>query len=186
MLDGDLANVGRAYESTDRTFLLSTKEVQGYLFLSLATGKRNEVAHAQYASQLRQSRTDPLATAQTMLSAFLLDQMLTSESGSSLFLSIWSRLRTDCNEIFHWLKNPAQFVSAHPTWFSTFRVTEHPIFLRPFPLLSRATPKMAVRYSPRWRAPLMFMQPGSILPSTQHMQQNAAMPDERPSYDDLF
>jgi hypothetical protein len=88
ILDGDLTNVGRAYENTDR--------------------KRNEVAHAQYASQLSQSRTDPLAIAQTMVSAFLLDQTLTSESGLSLFLSIWSRLRTDCSEIFHWIKNPGQ------------------------------------------------------------------------------
>lgn len=153
------------------------QEVQVHLFLSWAIGKRNEVAHAQYASQLRQSRTDPLATAQTMVSAFLLDQMLTSESGLSLFLSIWSRLRTDCNEIFHWLKNPAQFVSAHPTGFLTFRVIEYPISLRLFLLLSRATPRMAVRYSPLWRAPLTFMQLGSILPS---MQQNAVKPDERP------
>ncbi|KAF8955056.1 hypothetical protein BDZ97DRAFT_346051 [Flammula alnicola] len=88
VLDGDLTNVGGAYEHADR--------------------KRNEVAHAQYAAQLSQDRTNPLATAQTMLSAFLLDQMLTSESGLSLFLSIWSRLRTDCSEIYHWVKNPGQ------------------------------------------------------------------------------
>lgn len=75
------------------------------------SGKRNEVAHAQYAAQLRQDRVDPLATAQTMLSAFLLDQMLSSESGLSIFLSIWARLRTDCNEIYHWVKNPGQSVS---------------------------------------------------------------------------
>lgn len=106
VLDGDLTNVGRAYESADR--------------------KRNEVAHAQYASQLRQSRTDPLAAAQTMLSAFLLDQMLTSESGSSLFLSIWSRLRTDCNEIFHWLKNPGQF--AVPSVISCYAENGSTIF----------------------------------------------------------
>ncbi|KDR77315.1 hypothetical protein GALMADRAFT_139308 [Galerina marginata CBS 339.88] len=89
VLDGDLINIGKAYESADR--------------------KRNEVAHAQYAAQLRQSRTDPLAVAQTMVSSFLLDQMLTSESGLSFFLSIWSRLRTDCTEIFQWTKNPGQF-----------------------------------------------------------------------------
>jgi len=146
------------------------------LFLSSTIGKRNEVAHAQYASQLRQSRTDPLAAAQTMVSAFLLDQMLTSESGLSLFLSIWSRLRTDCNEIFHWLKNPGQFVSAHPIHFLTFRVIEYSIYLRLFPLLSCATPRMAARYLALWRAPLTSMQLGSILP---YMQQNAVKPDKR-------
>ncbi|KAF9485733.1 hypothetical protein BDN70DRAFT_916837 [Pholiota conissans] len=88
VLDGDLINIGRAYEHVDR--------------------KRNEVAHAQYAAQLRQDRIDPLATAQNMLSSILLDQMLSSESGLSIFLSIWARLRTDCNEIYHWVKNPGQ------------------------------------------------------------------------------
>ncbi|KAF8809624.1 hypothetical protein BYT27DRAFT_7093581 [Phlegmacium glaucopus] len=86
ILTGDLSNIGKAYEQLDR--------------------KRNEVAHAQYAAQLRQSRTDPVATAHTMLSAFSLDQLLTSESGLSLYLAIWSRLRTDCSDIFHWIKNP--------------------------------------------------------------------------------
>ncbi|KAF8902623.1 hypothetical protein CPB84DRAFT_1775843 [Gymnopilus junonius] len=87
ILDGDLKDIGRAYENTDR--------------------KRNEVAHAQYASQLRQNRTDPLAIAQTMVSTYFSDQTLTSESVLGLFLSIWSRLRTDCSEIFHWIKNPS-------------------------------------------------------------------------------
>jgi hypothetical protein len=60
-----------------------------------------------------QSRTDPVATAHTMLSAFCLDQLLTSESGLSLYLAIWSRLRTDCSDILYWIKNPAgQSVSA--------------------------------------------------------------------------
>lgn len=81
--------------------------LEGYLLrVSYFLGKRNEVAHAQYAAQLRQSRTDPVATAHTMLSAFSLDQLLTSESGLSLYLAIWSRLRTDCSDIFHWIKNP--------------------------------------------------------------------------------
>lgn len=74
-------------------------------------GKRSEVVHAQYSAQLRQSRTDPLACAQTMVCSFLLDELLTSESGLSLFLSLWSRLRSDCSEIYHWLKNPVQTVS---------------------------------------------------------------------------
>ncbi|KAF9559791.1 hypothetical protein CPC08DRAFT_503525 [Agrocybe pediades] len=46
ILDGDLSRIGRAYEHCDR--------------------KRNEVAHAQYSSQLRQSRTDPMSIGQTM------------------------------------------------------------------------------------------------------------------------
>jgi len=88
-LTGDLSNsIGRAYEQLDR--------------------KQNEVAHAQYAAQMRQSRTDPVATAHTMLSAFCLDQLLTSESGLSLYLAIWSRLRTDCSDILYWIKNPSE------------------------------------------------------------------------------
>ncbi|KAF9530591.1 hypothetical protein CPB83DRAFT_850588 [Crepidotus variabilis] len=86
LLDGDLTGVGQAYEQSDR--------------------KRNEVAHAQYTAQMRQNRTDPLATAHSMLSSFLLDTLLMTESGLSLFLSIWSRLRTDCMEVFQWLKDP--------------------------------------------------------------------------------
>ncbi|KJA25325.1 hypothetical protein HYPSUDRAFT_64904 [Hypholoma sublateritium FD-334 SS-4] len=86
ILDGELINIGRAYEHTDK--------------------KRSEVAHAQYNSQLRQDRVNPLATAQTMFSAFLLDQMLTSECGLGIFMAIWDRLRTDCSEIYHWVKNP--------------------------------------------------------------------------------
>ncbi|PPQ92541.1 hypothetical protein CVT25_010374 [Psilocybe cyanescens] len=88
ILDGDLTNISRAYEHADR--------------------KRNEVAHAQYSAQLRQCRTNPLAIGHTMISSFLMDEILTSESGLSLYLSIWSRLRTDCSDIFHWIKNPVQ------------------------------------------------------------------------------
>ncbi|KAH9474790.1 hypothetical protein JR316_0013255 [Psilocybe cubensis] len=88
LLDGELSNIGKAYGDTDR--------------------KRDEVAHAQYSSQLRICRTNPLSIGHTMISAFLLDEILTSESGLSLYLSIWSRLRTDCSDIFHWVKNPAQ------------------------------------------------------------------------------
>ncbi|KAJ3515614.1 hypothetical protein NLJ89_g1653 [Agrocybe chaxingu] len=98
VLDGDLANIGRAYEHTDC--------------------KRNEVAHAQYAAQLRQDRTDPLAAAHAMLCAFLLDELLTSESGLSLFLSIWSRLHRDCNDVYQWITNPTQ--TATPAAISCF------------------------------------------------------------------
>jgi len=85
-LGGDLSNIGKVYEQLDR--------------------KRNEVAHAQYAAQLCQSRTDPVATAHNMLSAFCLDQLLTSESGLSLYLAIWSRLKADCSDILYWIKTP--------------------------------------------------------------------------------
>ncbi|CAA7269934.1 unnamed protein product [Cyclocybe aegerita] len=109
VLDGDLTNIGRAYEHTDR--------------------KRNEVAHAQYAAQLRQSRTDPLAAAQAMLCAFLLDELLTSESGLSLFLSIWSRLHRDCNDVYQWIANPAH--TATPVAISCF-MEQHCNLYSPF------------------------------------------------------
>jgi len=107
-LTGDLSNsIGRAYEQLDRVSLL--KLLMSLMVLTLPSlGKQNEVAHAQYAAQMRQSRTDPVATAHTMLSAFCLDQLLTSESGLSLYLAIWSRLRTDCSDILYWIKNPSE------------------------------------------------------------------------------
>jgi len=93
-LAGDLSNIGKVYEQLDR--------------------KRNEVVHAQYDAQLHQSRTDPVATAHTMVSAFCLDQLLTSESGLSLYLAIWSRLRTDCSDILYWIKSPPGQFSVPP------------------------------------------------------------------------
>lgn len=107
MLDGELINIGRAYEHADSTFhlcLIAHGEPPANCLRLVE--KRSEVAHAQYASQLRQDRVNPLTTAQTMLSTFLLDQMLTSECGLGIFMAIWARLRTDCTEIYHWVKNP--------------------------------------------------------------------------------
>jgi len=69
-------------------------------------GKRNEVAHVQYAAQMLQSPVDPLSSAHTSLCAFFLEELLTTEAALNLFLSIWSRLRNDCTEIFQWLNDP--------------------------------------------------------------------------------
>lgn len=74
-------------------------------------GKRNEVAHVQYAANLRQCPTDPLSIAHKMLCAFLLEELLIMESALNFFLSIWSQLRSDCTEVFKWLKDPTQTVS---------------------------------------------------------------------------
>ncbi|PPQ66430.1 hypothetical protein CVT24_007196 [Panaeolus cyanescens] len=84
-LDGGLANIGHAYSQMD--------------------AKQNELAHAQYSSQIRQSRTDHLGNAHTQLISFLVEYLMASESTLSLFLSIWSRLRTDCTEVFYWSKS---------------------------------------------------------------------------------
>ncbi|KAF9045319.1 hypothetical protein BJ165DRAFT_1346256 [Panaeolus papilionaceus] len=85
VLDGNLASVGHAYAQLD--------------------AKQSELAHAQYSSQLRQSRTDHLANTHTQIISFLLEYLMASQSTLSLFLSIWSRLRTDCSEVFHWSKS---------------------------------------------------------------------------------
>ena len=107
MLDGELINIGRAYEHTDSTFHPCFIAHGNHLLtIHDLVEKRSEVAHAQYASQLRQDRVNPLTTTQTMVSAFLLDQMLTSECGLGIFMATWARLRTDCSEIYHWVKNP--------------------------------------------------------------------------------
>jgi hypothetical protein len=81
----DLASIGTLYDHLDRT--------------------QNEIAHAHYASQVSHRRTDVLTTARTTLSMLVSDEMLTVETGLSLFLSIWSRLQTDCTDILKWLQN---------------------------------------------------------------------------------
>ena len=67
-------------------------------------GTQNEIAHAHYASQVSHRKTDVLTTARTTLSMLVSDEMLTIETGLSLFLSIWSRLQTDCMDILKWLQ----------------------------------------------------------------------------------
>ncbi|KAF5325235.1 hypothetical protein D9619_009583 [Psilocybe cf. subviscida] len=88
VLDGDLSTIAKAYDQADR--------------------KRNEVAHSQYSAQLRQDRADPLSSTHTALAGFVSDLITTSEAGMGLTLSIWSRLRADCSEIYHWTKHPTQ------------------------------------------------------------------------------
>ena len=87
--------------------LVAAEQTTHKHLISQLSGKRNEVAHAQYAAQLRHSGKDFLSGVQTTLATLVSDDMLTFESGLSLFLSVWSRLRTDCSEIFHWLQNPS-------------------------------------------------------------------------------
>jgi len=107
-LTDDLASVARAYEGLDR--------------------KRNEVAHAQYAAQLRHSGKDFLSGVQTTLAALVSDDMLTFESGLSLFLSVWSRLRTDCSEIFHWLQSPSPQAKI-PLAVTTYAESSHNLYV---------------------------------------------------------
>jgi len=85
-LPGDLAAIGRLYEQLE--------------------GTRNEVTHAQYTAQVCHRKTDALTTAQTMISTLISDEMIAMESSLSFFLSIWSRLQYDSNDILHWLQHP--------------------------------------------------------------------------------
>lgn len=72
--------------------------------------KRNEVAHAQYSSQIRMQQNDCLAIAHSTLASLVADVSLSLESGLVLFLSIWSRLRMDCGEILQWISAAAPAV----------------------------------------------------------------------------
>lgn len=126
---------------------------------------------------MRQSRTDPVATAHTMLSAFCLDQLLTSESGLSLYLAIWSRLRTDCSDILYWIKNPAgQSVSAVPplllSILGPFIETVH---FRMFLLSFYHIWRVVVRSMFHWPLLLMFLQRVSTPPSTLVNAKNAGI-----------
>lgn len=107
-LADDLASVTRAYEGLER--------------------KRNEVAHAQYAAQLRHSGKDFLSGVQTTLATLVSDDILTFESGLSLFLAVWSRLRTDCSEMFHWLQNPSPQAKI-PLAVSTYAESNHSLYV---------------------------------------------------------
>ena len=123
---------------------------------------------------MRQSRTDPVATAHTMLSAFCLDQLLTSESGLSLYLAIWSRLRTDCSDILYWIKNPAgQSVSAVlPVFLSPFvEIFPHRMFLPSFYHIWRVVAPSILRWPPL----LMFLRRVSIPHSTLVNAKNAGI-----------
>lgn len=81
-----------------------TKVTQAYHGLD---SKRNEVAHAQYSSQIRMQQNDCLAIAHSTLASLVADVSLSLESGLVLFLSIWSRLRMDCGEILQWISAAA-------------------------------------------------------------------------------
>ncbi|KAF8219636.1 hypothetical protein L208DRAFT_1338840 [Tricholoma matsutake] len=83
---GDLAVIGRFYEQLE--------------------GTQNSVTHAQYTAQVCHRRTHGLTTAQTTISSLVSEEMIVMESGLSFFLSIWSRLQYDCNDILNWLQHP--------------------------------------------------------------------------------
>ena len=150
--------------------ILDFKFFTELLFCLWFLGKRSEVIHAQYAAQVRQSRTDPVATAHSMLSAFCLDQLLTSESGLTLYLAIWSRLRTDCSDILHWIKSPGQFVSAvSPRYLNLIVET----VLRMYRLSFHRTWMVVLHSILRWPLLLMYMLRVSTPLSTLMTARNA-------------
>ena len=83
------------------------------LLKMICIGNRNEVTHAQYTAQVCHRKTDALTTAQTAISILVSDEMVAIESSLSFFLSIWSRLQFDCNDILYWLQHPR----GHPVRF---------------------------------------------------------------------
>ncbi|KAJ7481627.1 hypothetical protein FB451DRAFT_1129986 [Mycena latifolia] len=68
-------------------------------------GTRNEVAHAQYTTQISHRKSDVLSKARTAISDLIPNGMLLLEASLSLFLAIWLRLQADCLDIVNWIQN---------------------------------------------------------------------------------
>jgi len=80
-------------------------------------GTRNEVAHAQYTTQISHRKSDVLSKARTAISDLVPNEISILETAMSLFMAIWLRLQADCLEIVNWLQNnfrePPPSVSAY-------------------------------------------------------------------------
>ncbi|TFK75683.1 hypothetical protein BDN72DRAFT_450399 [Pluteus cervinus] len=99
---------GKAKVSYDR-ILLHGPELQEVSLLEQQLDRtRNEVAHADYTAQLSHSNTDVVTTAQKAISTLVADEILAFESMLCFLLSAWTRLQTDCAEIYRWLSQPRQ------------------------------------------------------------------------------
>ncbi|KAJ7135436.1 hypothetical protein C8R43DRAFT_894099 [Mycena crocata] len=68
-------------------------------------GARNEVAHAQYATQISHRKSDVLSKARTTVSDLVPIVMVTLEETLSFIMAIWLRLQADCLDIFNWIQS---------------------------------------------------------------------------------
>ncbi|KAJ7248613.1 hypothetical protein B0H12DRAFT_1234932 [Mycena haematopus] len=79
-------------------------------------GTRNEIAHAQYTTQISHRKSDALSKARTAISDLVPNGILMLEAALSLFTAIWLRLQTDSLDIFNWVQNnrdPPPCISAY-------------------------------------------------------------------------
>ncbi|KAJ7628570.1 hypothetical protein FB45DRAFT_40738 [Roridomyces roridus] len=79
-------------------------------------GTRNQIAHAQYTTQISHRKSDALSTARIAISDLVPSQISTLETTLSLFMAVWLRLQADCLDIFNWVTNnrePPPCISAY-------------------------------------------------------------------------
>jgi hypothetical protein len=68
-------------------------------------GTRNEIAHAQYTTQISHRKSDVLSKARTAISDLVPQEILMLEGALSLFTTTWLRLQTDSLDIFNWVQH---------------------------------------------------------------------------------
>jgi hypothetical protein len=88
--------------------------------INISVGKRNEVAHLQYAAHLQANPSDPLSNAHAALCSLILDELLITESSLNFFLAIRSSIRKDCTEMLLWLKDLSEPVRPCPRFRLAF------------------------------------------------------------------
>ncbi|KAK7042361.1 tryptophan synthase beta subunit-like PLP-dependent enzyme [Favolaschia claudopus] len=84
-LDNDLSQISNLFQELD--------------------GMRNEVAHAQYTTQISHRKSDVLSQARTAISDLVPSQTLMLEGTLNLFAAIWLRLQTDSLDILNWVQH---------------------------------------------------------------------------------
>ncbi|KAJ7595020.1 hypothetical protein C8J56DRAFT_454931 [Mycena floridula] len=67
---------------------------------------QNEMTHAHYAVQVSHRTTDVLTSSILTISTLISEEMLILEASLSFFLTIWSRLQSDCLAVHQWLQDP--------------------------------------------------------------------------------
>ncbi|KAJ7821340.1 hypothetical protein B0H13DRAFT_372323 [Mycena leptocephala] len=68
-------------------------------------GTRNEIAHAQYTTQISHRKSDVLSKARTAISDLAPNEILLPEAALSFLTAIWLRLQADCLDIFNWVQS---------------------------------------------------------------------------------
>ncbi|KAJ7291126.1 hypothetical protein C8J57DRAFT_1043674 [Mycena rebaudengoi] len=80
----DLSQLTNLYQELDRT--------------------RNEVAHAQYASQISHRKSDILSNVRSAISDLVPNEVSSLETALNFMMAIWLRLQADCQEMLTWIQ----------------------------------------------------------------------------------